>query len=191
MDTGLWHAGLMQGGLMALEPGAVLRLPDAAGHHVGVVRGSVWLTQHGEQRDWTLHAGESLRIERNGLTLIVPLGGAARVVLEDGLVAAPSAQAGASEAERSIDAVTRDPWLVHSPDFELAARRLRAEVIAAMLSGLARRLKAAWRAFEMLLLSMLQTRRTARELRGLSDHLLKDIGLHREEIHCVARRLAG
>lgn len=176
MDTGLWHAGLKQGGLVALELGEVLRLTDAAGRHVGVVRGSVWLTQHGDRRDRILHAGESFRIGREGLTLVVPLGGAASVVLEDGLVAGTGTPA-------------RDAWQVHSPDFEQTARRLRATAMAAMFSWFARRLKAVWRAFDAALRSALQAKRTARELRALSDHLLKDLGLRREEIDCVAQRV--
>jgi len=189
MDGGMMHTGLLQQGLVEVGQGEVLRLRDAAGRHVGVVRGSVWLTQHGDQRDRVLHAGESFRLDRDGLTLVVPLGGAARVVLEDGLVAAPSAREYAGQVERPIVPVTRDAWRVHSPDFELAARRLRAEAIAAMLAGLARRLKAAYGAFDTALLSVLQARRTARELRALSDHILKDIGLRRDEIDCAARQL--
>jgi uncharacterized protein YjiS (DUF1127 family) len=59
-----------------------------------------------------------------------------------------------------------------------------------MLSGFARWLKAAWSPIDAALRSALQARRTARELRALSDYLLKDIGLRRDEIDCVARRLA-
>lgn len=189
MDTGLWQAGLAQGGLVALELGEVLRLQDAAGRHVGVIRGSVWLTQHSEQRDWVLHAGESLRLERNGLTLIVPLGGAARVVLEEGLVAPPEAQGRAAESGHPVIAATPDPWLVHSPDFERAAHRLRAASIATIGAALGRGLAAAWGRLAKALSASLQARRTAGELRALSDYLLKDIGLRRSEIHCVARRV--
>jgi len=188
MDTGMLQTGLLEQGLVALEPGEVLRLRDAAGRHVGVVRGDVWLTQHGDQRDRVLHSGESFRLDRDGLTLVVPLGGAARVVLEEGLAAAPSAQAHAGQAERPIVAVTRDAWQVHAPDFEVAARRLRAEAIAAMFAGLARRLNAASYALGTALVALLQARRTAWELRALSDHILKDIGLRRDQIDCVARR---
>jgi len=31
--------------------------------------------------------------------------------------------------------------------------------------------------------------RTVQELRSLSDHMLKDIGLRRDQIDCVAKRL--
>ncbi len=177
MDTGMMRTGLLQQGLVELGQGEVLGLQDAAGRHVGVVRGSVWLTQHGDQRDRVLHAGESFRIGRDGLTLVVPLGGAARVVLEDGLLAATGSPA-------------REAWRVHTQEFERAARRRRAAAIAAMLSGFARWLKAAWSPIDAALRSALQARRTARELRALSDYLLKDIGLRRDEIDCVARRLA-
>lgn len=36
---------------------------------------------------------------------------------------------------------------------------------------------------------MLRRRRTVRELQSLSDHMLRDVGLRRDEIECVARRL--
>jgi len=36
----------------------------------------------------------------------------------------------------------------------------------------------------------LRTRRTARELQALSDYMLRDLGLRRDQIDCVAKRLA-
>jgi len=39
-------------------------------------------------------------------------------------------------------------------------------------------------------LRALRRRRTARELHALSDHMLRDVGLRRDQIDCVAKQLA-
>ena len=80
MDT-----GMMLKGLLTINPGEILRLRDAAGRHLGVVHGTVWITQHGDRRDPVIESGASFRFERNGLSLVQPLGGPATVVLEAGL----------------------------------------------------------------------------------------------------------
>jgi uncharacterized protein YjiS (DUF1127 family) len=185
MDTGLWHAGSVQGGLARLSQGEVLRLHDAAGRHVGVACGNVWVTQERDPRDRVLGAGSSLRLTRDGLTLVMPLGGDATVVLEEGL----AAQSGTVAPEHAVVAATRDAWRVHSPELEHAARRLRARVIARLAASVGRVLAAAWRGFARAAAASLETRRTARELGALSDHLLKDLGLRRDQIDCVARRV--
>lgn len=185
MDTGLWHAESMQGGLAALARGEVLRLQDAAGRHVGVARGTVWVTQERDPKDRILAAGMSFRVTRDGLTLVVPLGGGATVVLEEGL----AAQKSVAGAEHPVMAATRDAWRVHTPEFEHAARRLRAQTIAGLAAQLGRGLWAAWRGFAGALEATLEARRTVRELGALSDHLLKDLGLRRDQIDCVARRV--
>jgi uncharacterized protein YjiS (DUF1127 family) len=188
MDTGLWHAKSVQGGLVTLEVGEVLRLPAAAGRHVGVVQGNVWVTQQGDLRDRVLSTGESLRLERDGLSLLVPLGGLARVVLEDGLVAQRAAQVGASGAEALSTPTTPDPWIGYTPEFERAVRQLRARAIAELMDTFGKWLKAAGRRLVKAVAASVVTRRTARELRALSDHTLKDLGLRRDQIDCVARR---
>lgn len=136
MDT-----GLMQKGLLTINPGEVLRLQDAAGRHLGVVRGSVWVTQHGDPRDPVLESGASFRFSRDGLSLVQPLGGPAIVVLEEGLV--PENRTG-----RPAGAVEQRAWqLARSEPFQRQARRMRAETLA-----------------------------------GLSDHLLRDLGLRRDRV---------
>jgi hypothetical protein len=102
--------------LLTINPGEVLRLRDAAGRHLGVMQGAVWITQHGDRRDPVLESGASFRFDRDGLSLVQPLGGPATVVLEAGLV----------------------------PENE--------------------------------------TGRAAHALGGLSDHLLRDLGLRRDQI---------
>jgi len=177
MDTGLMHQGLV-----GLRRGEVLRLRDAAGRHLGVVGGAVWVTQDGDRRDWVIEAGHSFRFDRDGLALVVPVNGGASIVLEDGLAPAPQAARPAGRA------AARD-WPVHSMAFEREARRMRAEAVAQILRRLTGWLKSRWQEAAGSLGAALRTARTRAQLHALSDHLLRDIGLRREQIDCVARQL--
>lgn len=201
MDTGLLHTGLVN-----LEPGAVLRLRDPAGRHIGVVRGAVWLTQDNDRRDRVLADGDSFRFDRDGLALVMALGEAASVVLEDGL--APQGGNAALEHERR-PAAARASAFVDRARIEATARRLRAEAMAQMLAGFGRALRAAIQAlrvpiqalravgrilrakgsgFAGSVAAVLRARRTAHALEGLSDHILKDVGLRRDQIEWAAGR---
>jgi hypothetical protein len=53
-----------------------LAMRDAAGWTVKALTGSVWITQDGDQRDITLRAGQSFTVDRDGSTLVSPLGDA-------------------------------------------------------------------------------------------------------------------
>ena len=79
-------SALRQQGLLTIDRGEPLRLRDAAGRHLSVVRGVVWITQHGDRRDPVIESGGSFRFDRDGLSLVQPLGGPAVVLLEAGLV---------------------------------------------------------------------------------------------------------
>lgn len=190
MDTGLLPTESMHKGLVTLAERGVLRFEGAAGRHIGVVRGIVWVTQHGDARDHVLRAGESFRFDRDGLALVVALSGAAGVVLEDGLVPLPGAGDGALPAARQVIAATYEAWLAHKDDYEREARRLRALAFAEFFAGLGRALKAAWVGLRRALSQTLLVQRTGRELRELSDHVLKDIGVRRDQVDCIARRVA-
>ena len=80
MDNRLMHEGSI-----GLKPGEVLRLRNAAGRHLAVLQGSAWVTQDGDARDIVVGSGESLRFDRDGLALVMPLGAETRLILEDGL----------------------------------------------------------------------------------------------------------
>jgi len=71
------------------------------------------------------------------------------------------------------------PAQVMLEDERLAASRGFARTALDRLAGLAR-----------VPLRALRRRRTARELQGLSDHMLRDVGLRRDQIDCVAKQLA-
>lgn len=131
----------MQQGFLTIQPGEVLRLRDAAGRHLGVVNGAVWITQHGDPRDPVLESGASFRFERNGLSLVQPLGGPATLALEDGLAPENAIGRPADPAE------PRARQLARSEPFRHQARHLRAQALS-----------------------------------SLSDHLLRDLGLRRDQI---------
>ncbi len=76
---------VMRSGAFALEDGELLRLKGARGRHVGVVHGNVWVTQDGDPQDRVVSSGESFRFDRDGLAIVAPLGGGAKLVLEQGL----------------------------------------------------------------------------------------------------------
>lgn len=173
MDHRLLHEGSI-----GLKPGDVLRLRNAAGRHLGVLRGIAWVTQDGVARDIVVGSGESLRLDRDGLALVTPLGAEARLVLEDGI-----AQAG-REAPEYVPA--HGEAIAY---FERRARRLRAEAFAQAGAWLAGALKSLWGRYARAQSGVLQSLRTAHELRALGDRGLRDIGLRRDQIDCVTRQI--
>lgn len=166
MDT----ATRQQGGLR-LVPGKVLRLADAAGRHLSVVAGTVWITQRGDHRDPIVEQGESFRFARDGLSLVQPLGGSAIVVLEDGL-APDGDELGENRAAR-VRVLRAE------------ASRMRAQAVAAMIGvaigQIAVIARTAWR-------TLAGSTFPAPEDNRLSDHLRRDVGLRRDEIRFTARR---
>jgi DUF2917 family protein len=48
----------------------VIRLEDAAGTRLRVRRGSVWITQHGDSKDYYLPASGTITLDRPGLALV-------------------------------------------------------------------------------------------------------------------------
>jgi len=171
MDTGL----LRKEGLLTLPEGQVLRLRDAAGRHLTVVHGDVWITQLSEPRDPVLGAGETFRFERDGLSLVQPLGGPAVVLLEAGLVPEDDVP-----ARESVSARAR--WLIHSESFQREAHRLRAEAIAAMFAAAARRMNAVAAALWSGLQRLARASARPAALQWLSDHQLRDLGLRRDQV---------
>jgi uncharacterized protein YjiS (DUF1127 family) len=127
MDHGL----IRQPGLLVnLHAGKVLRLREAAGRHLTVVRGNLWITQLGERGDPVVAAGETFRFTRAGVSLAQALGGDAVVMLEAGL--APERVADEAPPARSGWALAR------SAAFQRKARRLRNETLAQLSDHLLR-----------------------------------------------------
>ena len=167
MDTGI----LQSKGLIGLLPGEFLRLAEAAGRHISVVRGTAWVTQDGDRRDRVLKDGESLRFDHNGFVLVQALEGEANLMLEEGLVP----QGGKALEAEDFDYFVR------------RGRRMRAEAMGQAWVGLVGGLNAVWLRIARISAAALRTGKTVKELHALSDHTLKDIGVRRDQIDCVAR----
>lgn len=56
-----------------IEAGRAIRLVDGVGTDVTSIDGTLWITQEGDPRDVILNSGESFRVDRSGLTLVVAL----------------------------------------------------------------------------------------------------------------------
>lgn len=63
---------IVHGGI-GMARGSLARIADGQGLVVEVWDGEVWITQEGETRDYFIRAGESLRITRQGATLLYAL----------------------------------------------------------------------------------------------------------------------
>jgi hypothetical protein len=57
-------------GLAPLARGDIMRIEDGRGMRVHVREGAVWITQEGDRRDYYISAGGSLRLTRDGRTVI-------------------------------------------------------------------------------------------------------------------------
>lgn len=68
-----FHAG---GHALRLEGNQHLKLHDAAGTLLQLTCGAAWITQEGDIKDTFVGRGECFRIERDGETLVAPLGSA-------------------------------------------------------------------------------------------------------------------
>jgi hypothetical protein len=66
---------------IGIARGNVARIQNARGVLLSAQHGAVWITQKGSPDDVCIGAGQSFRIARDGLTLVVPVGGLALVTL--------------------------------------------------------------------------------------------------------------
>jgi len=169
--------GLLQKGAIGLKPGEVLRLREAAGRHLSVLQGSAWVTQDGDTRDFIVGTGQSLRLDRDGLALVMPVGAETRLLLEDGL---------AAEIQEALGYFS-----AHGDDmvyFERRAQKMRAEEFARWMGSLAGWLKGLWARLDRAGTKAARSLQTARELHALSDRNLQDIGVRRDQIDCLTRQ---
>lgn len=88
MDTSLTQA------ITKLAKGEILRIDDALGQSLAVVRGMVWITQEGDPRDTFLSDGESFVFNRRGTAL-------AQAISDTELLAFVGEAAEVIEAERT------------------------------------------------------------------------------------------
>jgi hypothetical protein len=54
---------------MSISKGAMLKLRDARGMVIEVRRGSLWITEEGNARDYYVARGDWLRLDRDGLAV--------------------------------------------------------------------------------------------------------------------------
>ena len=59
--------------VLALEPGQVVTLDDAAGTRIYARSGTVWVTEEGDRDDHIVATGETLVVSHNGRTLVQAL----------------------------------------------------------------------------------------------------------------------
>jgi hypothetical protein len=52
-----------------IDPGAVLKIEALEGDSVQVRSGEVWVTQHGDSKDYLLKAGDSMALSGEGVAL--------------------------------------------------------------------------------------------------------------------------
>ena len=64
---------IIESPVLALEPGQVLTLDDAAGVRIRATEGIVWVTYEDSLRDVIVGPGETLVIGRNGRTVVQAL----------------------------------------------------------------------------------------------------------------------
>ena len=109
--------------LIGLEPGALLRIRNARGRSVTVVRGVVWITQEGDTRDVLAVERNTFTFDRDGLALAHSLRAPAILAAEEGII-----------VERAPPASARGPLEI--PDVSPGsrayrrARELRAQALA-------------------------------------------------------------
>ena len=60
-------------GGICLKPKQLLKVRSGVGHAIVCHSGSLWVTQHRDQRDVVLGAGESFALDRDGLALVQAL----------------------------------------------------------------------------------------------------------------------
>ena len=59
--------------VLALEPGQVMTLEDAAGTRIEARSGTVWVTEEGDSVDHIVAPGETLVVTHDGRTLVQAL----------------------------------------------------------------------------------------------------------------------
>jgi hypothetical protein len=64
---------IIESPVLALEPGQVVTLDDAAGVRIRAKEGIVWVTYEDSVRDMIVGPGETLVITRNGRTVVQAL----------------------------------------------------------------------------------------------------------------------
>jgi uncharacterized protein YjiS (DUF1127 family) len=153
-----------------VQAGQALRLTGVEGRRIGAVSGALWITRDGDRRDIVLEGGADIVLDRAEGVVVQALGGPALMVLEDGI-----------RVPRTNEEL--DPAVLDHLVIDQTARRARAEATAWLFAELAAALRRLWARLN----ARLAAARTRHDLYGLTDHMLRDIGLRRTEIDCLVR----
>lgn len=65
---------------LQMRQGGMLKLQNCEGLDLLAVEGNLWITQEADVRDYEIGAGQSLRLEHRGVTLIQAMTGATLVL---------------------------------------------------------------------------------------------------------------
>lgn len=76
---------------LCLKPNQLLKVRGGIGHAIVCHSGSLWVTQHRDERDIVLGAGESFALDRKGLALVQALKQSAVSIAPPARTAAPAA----------------------------------------------------------------------------------------------------
>lgn len=160
---------------VVIRRGEVLRIGAISGRHLEVLRGAVWLTQDWDRHDHVLCAGKHSHFDRSGRVLAMSLGGDAEIVLEEG----PS-------LESSQNSQTPDTKRNYIAVLLRKVRRALSGALSQVFPKFVSSLKFNWSRLAKFLSATQQTQETRRELCRLSDRMLRDIGMRRDQIECAS-----
>lgn len=68
---------------LILQQAGIVRLTDARGSTIRVLKGAVWITQHNDGRDIVLEAGSAFTLDRDGLAIVYGIVSPAEIAIED------------------------------------------------------------------------------------------------------------
>jgi hypothetical protein len=92
---------------LALDPGQLVTLEDACGTQIRMQDGSAWITEEGEQSDYTLSPGEAHTVMHHGRTLVQAMNAAHITLREQDVPCAANDSSGPVEA---MHAAIDPPW---------------------------------------------------------------------------------
>ena len=165
-------------GLITLKIGNTLRLNTFSGRHIRVVSGVAWVTQERDLRDIVLRAGEVFCFERHNLAVVTPLGAETTLALEAVLVQD-------QDDTHGLIVVHREALSF----FMRCARRMRAAAMSHVLANIGACLKALCGRAAATLFAAIEASNARCQLRSMDDHMLRDIGIRRDQIHCISKRI--
>lgn len=133
METSLSHS------LVRLGAEQLFSVDAAPGRSLVVFHGSVWITQHGDPRDYIVSAGETFEFDRRGLALVEALEPTSFVVLVEATTASDPIGYEAAWPQTEPARAQVDSYPLHQQ-----ARRKRAEVGGLAVQGVASAARKVW-----------------------------------------------